>query len=286
MKDMNGLLIYQSIQTTYDQTRLQTLIDAFAYRSIKVVTVATDQVIRLLETTTPKFFKFAYFFEEDLQLAKALESGYALTVYNAENPINIANDRALLSIAMRNDGLPTPQTIVLPYTMNQSILSQYHDVKSMLTSLPYPYLIKERYVEDQQVVYFIRSEADLHTTFQHVGMKPLLAQEYIGLEARKIMKVLVLDASARVAIEVVPKKDRVILKRIKPHRNIIKTAIQAARAIGADIALVHMLVINQTIPYIYGIKTNPDVYELESLTRYPLHDALVQFIASSLNAPS
>ena len=286
MKDMNGLLIYQSIQTTYDQTRLQTLIDAFAYRSIKVVTVATDQVIRLLETTTPKFFKFAYFFEEDLQLAKALESGYALHVYNAETPINIANDRALLSISMRNDGLPTPQTILLPYTMNQSILSQYQDVKSMLTSLPFPYLIKERYVEDHQSVYFIRSESDLHATFQQVGMKPLLAQEYIGLEARKIIKVLVLGQAVRVAVEVVTKKDKLVLKQIKPHRRIVKTAIQAVRAIGADIALVHMLVINQTIPYIYGIKTNPDLYELESLTRYPLHDALVQLIASSLKAAS
>jgi glutathione synthase/RimK-type ligase-like ATP-grasp enzyme len=282
MKDMNGLLIYQSIQTTYDQTRLQTLIHAFAFRSIKVVTVATDQVIRLLETTTPKFFKFAYFFEEDLQLAKALESGYALNVYNAENPINIANDRALLSIAMRNDGLPTPQTILLPYAMNQSILSQYQDVKSMLTTLPYPYLIKERYVEDNQSVYFIRNEQDLRATFQRVGMKALLAQEYVGLEARKIFKVLVIGKTVRVAVEVITQANNNVLKLIKPHRNIVKTAVQATKSIGADIALIHMLVINHTIPYIYGIKTNPDLYELESLSRYPLHDTLVQLISTAL----
>lgn len=278
---MNGLILYQSIQSTYDQTRLQTLIDTFTLRSIKVVTVSFDQVIRLLETTTSRFFKFAYFFEEDRQLAQTLESRYGIRVFNQENPINLAHDRALLAIALRNENLPTPQTILLPYVMNQSILLQYQEVRAMLQHLPFPYLIKERFVEPNQAVYFIRSEQDLYATCQQIGMKPLLAQEYIGPDARKIMKVFVLGSRVRAAVEVIEKPGQSLLKPVKLHRKVEKMALTTARAIGADQVLIHFLVINQTIPYIYGIKTNPDLYELESLTRNPLHDELVHYIVKA-----
>jgi glutathione synthase/RimK-type ligase-like ATP-grasp enzyme len=282
---MNGLLIYHTIQTVHEQKRLQHLIDAFARYKMKVVTVQLDQVIRLLETTTPGFFSFAYLFAEDLQLAKALEKGYNLHVYNQETAINIANDRALLSLTLRNEGISHPQTIVLPYVMNQSIMHQWSDVKTMIQPLAFPFLIKERYVSPNQPVYFIRSDDDLVATFQQVGLKPLLAQEYIGPLSRRVIKVLVVFQNATTSYEVMSTSQEDVYKNapFSSRSSVYKVAVQTAEALGASIALVHMLVINNRIPYVYGVKTNPDLEEIEVVTGTRVVEGVVKAIQRDLS---
>lgn len=281
---MNGLLLYRLITSVEQQTRLQRLIETFTLFKMKVVTVQHDQVIRLLETTTKHFFSFAYFFDEDRQLALSLQNGYGLTVFNEETPINLANDRALLALTLRNEGIRTPQTIVLPYTMNQSILHQLSEVKVMLSPLAFPFLIKERFVAMDQPVFFIRNMDDLTSTFQMVGLKPLLAQEYIGPVSRKVIKVLIVNSRPICSLEVVSSSTHDVIKRIKLSSNhpVYQTAIQTSEALGAWIILVHMLVINLRTAYVYGVKTNPNLLELEQVTGVDVHTSVVKAIRDAI----
>ena len=281
---MNGLILYRLITTVDQQARLQRLIEAFTSHRMNVVTVQHDQVIRLLETTTKHFFSFAYFFDEDRQLALSLQNGYGLTVFNEETPINIANDRALLSLTLRNEGIPTPQTIVLPYTMNQSILHQFNEVQMMLSSLAYPFLIKERFVSDNQPVYFIRDLKDLTTTFQMVGLKPLLAQEYVGPVSRKVVKVFIVNRRPIASVEVVSSSTQDVIQRIRfpSSHPVYQTAIRTADALGASMMLVYMLVVNLRTAYVYGVKTNPNLMELEQVTGVDVHTAVVKSIKDAI----
>jgi glutathione synthase/RimK-type ligase-like ATP-grasp enzyme len=281
---MNGLILYRLITSTEQQGRLQRLIETFANHRMKVVTVQHDQVIRLLETTTKQFFSFAYFFDEDRQLALSLQNGYGLTVFNEETPINIANDRALLSLTLRNEGIPTPQTIVLPYTMNQSILHQLGDVKLMLASLAYPFLIKERFVSDHQPVYFIRDVNDLTATFHMIGLKPLLAQEYMGPVSRKVVKVFVVNRRPIASVEVISSSTQDTIKRIQfpSSHPVYQTAIKTADALGASMILIYMLVVNLRTPYVYGVKTNPNLLELEQVTGVDVHTSVVKAIQDAI----
>jgi glutathione synthase/RimK-type ligase-like ATP-grasp enzyme len=154
----------------------------------------------------------------------------------------------------------------------------------MLSSLAYPFLIKERFVSDNQPVYFIRDLKDLTTTFQMVGLKPLLAQEYVGPVSRKVVKVFIVNRRPIASVEVVSSSTQDVIQRIRfpSSHPVYQTAIRTADALGASMMLVYMLVVNLRTAYVYGVKTNPNLMELEQVTGVDVHTAVVKSIKDAI----
>jgi glutathione synthase/RimK-type ligase-like ATP-grasp enzyme len=276
---MNGILIFNN-QTANQQTsiQIQNLIEAFKKWQLKVIPVSTAQIQWVLETSTKGFFKFAFLFDEDTQIAKFLEQEHQLKVFNDETTINISRDRALLGITLRNAGIPNLTTIALPYTVNQNIMTAYPEVKAMVQDMPYPFLIKNRVPEPAEKFYLIRHEADLKQVLTTIGMQPLIAQTFIPQETCQHFKVLVVGKTAVVATEVTRQQLQEHIQ-VKPVSSEVKRlAILTAKTIGAHHVWVSVFVINHQQHVVFSVKTNPNFIELQALTGFKIYQEIAKHL--------
>lgn len=260
---MNGLLVYAGPRDNPSKShQIQLFTDAFLKFKIRIIAVSITEIHRVLETTTPGFFKFAFLLDEDTQIAKFLEEEYHLKVFNDEVAINASLDRALFAITLRNADISGPVTIALPHTPNQNVMANFAEVKAMMEEIQYPILIKHRRPSPQEKIYFVQHESQLPQVLSEIGMQPLIAQAYFPPTDRKQLKVLVVGKKVLTTIEVVTIHEKEFLKVTIPSREVKKLAILATKAIGATYALVSLFQL-QKKSYVYAIKTNPNIVELQ-----------------------
>lgn len=264
---MNGLLIYRQLADQTKQTiQLETIIAAFKQWHLNLVAVTTQDTNRLLETSQRGFFKFAILLDEDTQIARYLQIEHRIKVFNDESSMNLSIDRALLSISLRNALIPSPATIALPYVVNVNIMQGIQEVKAMMQDILYPVLIKNRYPQVQEKIYFVRDEKELIKTLSPIGMQPLIVQAYVPPENRQMFKVLVIGKKVQAGIEVVTVNQQDYLKQAKLPPSVAKVALKTTKTIGATYALISVFYLNKKNPYVYSVKTNPNIVELQLVT--------------------
>jgi len=280
---MNGLLIYRLQPLDKQQGfRLQTIIDAFKENELMMIAVTTKDMTRLLETSNKGFFQFALLLDEDPQIARYLEGEHQLKIFNDENAINVCVDRALLSITLRNAMVPSPATIALPYMLNVNLMQVIQDVKFMMNDIAYPVLVKNRYPQPNEKIYYVRDENELVRVLAPIGMQPLIVQAFVPPTDRQSFKVLVIGEKTYAGVEVVTVDQTEYLKETALPKSVSKIAIKAAKTIGADYALVSVFYLNKKNPYVYSVKTNPNIVELQVVTGLYLSAYLAQYIRKQL----
>jgi ribosomal protein S6--L-glutamate ligase/gamma-F420-2:alpha-L-glutamate ligase len=280
---MNGLLIYRLQPLDKQQGfRLQTIIDAFKENGLMMIAVTTKDMTRLLETSNKGFFQFALLLDEDPQIARYLEGEHQLKVFNDENAINVCVDRALLSITLRNAMVPSPATIALPYMLNVNLMQVIQDVKFMMNDIAYPVLVKNRYPQPNEKIYYVRDENELVRVLAPIGMQPLIVQAFVPPTDRQSFKVLVIGEKTYAGVEVVTVDQTEYLKETTLPKSVSKIAIKAAKTIGADYALVSVFYLNKKNPYVYSVKSNPNIVELQVVTGLYLSAYLAQYIRKQL----
>ena len=280
---MNGLLIYRLQPLDKQQGfRLQTIIDAFKENELMMIAVTTKDMTRLLETSNKGFFQFALLLDEDPQIARYLEGEHQLKVFNDENAINVCFDRALLSITLRNAMVPSPATIALPYVLNVNLMQVIQDVKFMMNDIAYPVLVKNRYPQPNEKIYYVRDENELVRVLAPIGMQPLIVQAFVPPTDRQSFKVLVIGEKTYAGVEVVTVEQTEYLKETTLPKSVSKIAIKAAKTIGADYALVSVFYLNKKNPYVYSVKSNPNIVELQVVTGLYLSAYLAQYIRKQL----
>lgn len=264
---MNGLLVYDTNRDVASRAHhIQIFTEAFASWQLKVIAVSTQEIHRVLETSRKGFFKFAFLLDEDTQIAKFLEEEYQLKVFNDETAINASLDRALLAITLRNANIPSPTTIALPHTINENIMRHFDEVKSMMEEIHYPVLIKHRRPLPNEKIYFVTNDEELSQVLTTIGMQPLIAQAYFPPQDRRQLKVLVVGNKALASVEVINVENKEFLKQVQPSKNIEKIAKNALKAIGAMYGLVSIFEMQKKNSYVYSVKTNPNIVELQVVT--------------------
>jgi glutathione synthase/RimK-type ligase-like ATP-grasp enzyme len=67
-------------------------------------------------------------------------------------------------------------------------------------------------------------------------------------------------------IEVVTVNEQDYLKQAKLPPSVRKLALKTAKTIGATYALMSVFYLNKKNPYVYSVKTNPNIVELQLVT--------------------
>jgi glutathione synthase/RimK-type ligase-like ATP-grasp enzyme len=264
---VNGLLIYrQHADETKQKKQLENLINSFKQWRLNLIAVSTQDTNRLLETSNQGYFKFAILLDDDTQIARYLQTEHRIKVFNDDSSISLSADRALLSITLRNAMIPSPATIALPYVVNVNIMQGIQEVKAMMQDIMYPVLIKNRYPQAQEKIYYVRDEKELLKTLSPIGMQPLIVQAYVPPENRLMFKVLTIGNKVLAGIEVVTVNDQAYLKQTKLPPSVSKLALKTAKTIGATYALISVFYLNKKNPYVYSVKTNPNIVELQVVT--------------------
>ena len=280
---MNGLLIYRQLaDETKQRNQLEIIIAAFKQWQLNLIAVSTQDTNRLLETSNQGYFKFAVLLDEDTQIARYLQIEHRIKVFNDESSISLSADRALLSITLRNAMIPSPATIALPYVVNVNIMQGIQEVKAMMQDILYPVLIKNRYPQVQEKIYFVRDEKELLKSLSPIGMQPLIVQAYVPPENRQMFKVLTIGKKVQAGIEVVSVNQQDYLKQTKLPASVSKLALKTAKTIGATYALISVFYLNKKNPYVYSVKTNPNIVELQVVTGLYLSWYLARHIRHQL----
>jgi hypothetical protein len=193
---IEGLLVYNiALDNARYQEEIAAFLTAFRKNGLRLTPVSNIKVFNVVEEN-PNRFGFAVFWDKDIHVARYLEDEAHIPIFNNQHAIGTCSDRALTYLALRNYNVPMPQTVILPYTFNVSLLNYYEDVREMLVDLPYPFLIKDRFESLEDRVYLIPDEAKFKEVLIEVGKKSLMAQQYILPQGRRVLRVSVVGAKS------------------------------------------------------------------------------------------
>jgi gamma-F420-2:alpha-L-glutamate ligase len=265
---IDALLVYNVVldNNRFEQ-QIETFIAAFKKHRIRLRPVSNTKVFKLVEEN-PSRFAFAVFWDKDLHIARYLEEDAHIPVFNSQQAIATCNDKAMTFLALRNYNIPTPKTIILPYTFNVNVLNFFEDVKAMIEDIDYPFLLKERHESIDGKVYIIQNEKQFKEALLLVGKKSLLVQEYIPADSRRNIRVNIVGGNFISAVERIQsstddKHEK--LQQVKVKRFIKRVAQASSHAVGADFAAIDILVIKKRA-YVYGVKTNASTIAIEEAT--------------------
>jgi ribosomal protein S6--L-glutamate ligase/gamma-F420-2:alpha-L-glutamate ligase len=130
-------------------------------------------------------------------LAELLEAT-GVPVFNTSTAIRVCDDKALTYIKLKNHRLPTPKTLVLPFTFGQNVIKFYDRIKTLIAEkgFAYPFVLKQRFGSFGEQVYLITSEVMFKKMLQTIGDKELLIQEFIEESSGRDFRVNVVGREA------------------------------------------------------------------------------------------
>ncbi len=256
---------------------------AFRKHGVKIVKIPSNKVVQLIQSQ-PKKYQWVLLWDPDVAVAKFLEMELKIPVFNNHRTLNTMTDRGLTFLAMRNFSVPTPSTIILPYTFNVNLLTVYSEVLDMIKPLGYPFLIKERFDVIDDKVYLITEEQKLPRLFMEVGMKALMAQQYIEPTHRHIVQGLVIGGKLFAGIERFDTAEGELYRPYAIQGLLKEVVLRAAQAVEADFCAVDVIIDAKKRPLVFSVKPNFDIVKLQSTTGIYLSWYIARYVLQMYNA--
>ncbi|NCA95142.1 MAG: RimK family alpha-L-glutamate ligase [Epsilonproteobacteria bacterium] len=223
-----------------------------------------------------RYINFVLYWDKDLYLAELLEAT-GVPVFNTSTAIRVCDDKALTYIKLKNHRLPTPKTLVLPFTFGQNVIKFYDRIKTLIAEkgFAYPFVLKQRFGSFGEQVYLITSEVMFKKMLQTIGDKELLIQEFIEESSGRDFRVNVVG---REAVSIVMRVNQgnfrsnvhqggIMSSVPYPDRRMLKLAVQAAKAVGADFAGVDILVNAAGEPLVIEVNSNARTIAVEEASK-------------------
>lgn len=281
---IEGLFAYRPLSHASELDALfLTFQKAFKKHGVKITKIPSNKVVQMIQGQ-PKKYQWVLMWDPDVATAKFLEMDLKVPVFNNHRTLNTMTDRGLTFLAMRNFSVPTPSTIILPYTFNINLLNVYSEVIDMIKPLGYPFLIKERFDVLDDKVYLITDEQKLPRLFMDVGMKALMAQQYIEPTHRHIVQGLVIGGKLFACIERFDTSEGEIYRPFTMEGLLKEVVLRAAQAVEADFCAVDVIIDAKKRPLVFSVKPNPDIVKLQSTTGIYLSWYIARYVLQMYNA--
>ncbi|MCX5775185.1 MAG: RimK family alpha-L-glutamate ligase [Firmicutes bacterium] len=270
---IQALLVYNITQhNDKGQAQISAFVEAFKKFNVNLMALPNSQIVDYTDQH-PNAFSFAVFWDKDIHISTYLEEELHMPVFNSKESIMTCDDKALTYLAFRNYSIPTPKTIILPYTFDINVLNYYDEVKTMIAKLTYPFIVKERFGSYGEQVYLVHSEEEFKALLSKVGKKPLLVQEYIAEATGRDYRVNVVGHEVITAVERYNPNDfrsnvnqGGTMTEVKLSPKLKKLAVDAVRAVGADFAGVDIVLDKDKKPLVLEVNTNARTLSVEKAT--------------------
>ena len=133
---------------------------------------------------------FVLFWDKDTRLARHLEQlGYP--VFNSSDAIAVCDDKSLTHLALMNEDIPMPRTIIAPKTFDNIGYTNANFLKEVTDRLGFPLVVKECFGSFGQQVYLVKESEELRTLVANIGTKPMLYQEFVSYSAGRDVRLQV-----------------------------------------------------------------------------------------------
>lgn len=289
---INALLVYNITQdNTKCQAQINAFVAAFQKFHVNLMPLPNSQVVSYTNEH-PRAFAFAMFWDKDIHISTYLEDDLHLPVFNSKESIMTCDDKALTYLAFRNYSIPTPKTIILPYTFNINVLNYYDEVKAMISGLAFPFIVKERFGSYGDQVYLVHDEDELRTLLTKIGKSPLLVQQYVQEAYGRDYRINVVGGQVITAVERYNPNDfrsnvnqGGTMKEVRISPKIKKLAVKAVRSVGADFAGVDIIFDKDKNPFVLEVNTNARTLGVERATGIYLTWYIAQYVKRHYRHP-
>lgn len=241
------------------------------FNLLPVLNVDANDYIKRYKT----FINFIVFWDTDLYLAEELQQ-FGLPIFNPINAIRVCNDKGLSQLKLTAHKIPTPRTLILPFTNGHNALTFLERIKILLSEkgFRYPFVLKQRYGSHGEQAFLISNEMMFKKILSIIGTKELLVQEFVKASVGRDYRVYVVGNKA-VATAMRANKgnfrsrissDGRLASIERPDKNMLRTAIAASVACGTDFAGVDILIDASGTPLVAGVVSNVQTYIAEEVT--------------------
>lgn len=261
-----------------------------------VLLSAEAQGLRLIHRDNASFLKrdsfsslppAAIFWDKDLLLAQQLETA-GVRLFNPMDAIRLCDDKTLSYLALRDSGIPQPETLLCPQTFPAVGFTRLDFLDEVIGLLGLPFVIKEGRGSFGQQVYLAGSVREAAEILGRVR-SPILFQRFVRESAGRDLRLYV------VGDEVVASMMRVNRSgdfraninhggEAFPHqatKEEARMAILACRKLGLSFVGVDLL-LGREGPLLCEVNSNAHFSALRALSGVNPADAIVRLVKESL----
>lgn len=272
-----AVIVYNIVHETNKEwiEQINVFVVAFKKCGIELIPVSNIDAYDYVKQYK-SYINFILYWDKDIYMAELLEAT-GIPVFNTSQAIRVCDDKALTYIKLKSHRLPTPKTLVLPFTFGTNVIKFYDRIQTLIAEkgFKYPFVLKQRFGSFGEQVYLITNEVMFKKMLQIIGEKELLIQEFIEESSGRDFRVNVVG---REAVSIVMRVNQgnfrsnvhqggVMSSVPHPDKRMLKLAVKAARAVNADFAGVDILVNAAGEPLVIEVNSNARTVAVEEASK-------------------
>lgn len=231
---------------------------------------------------------FVLFWDKDIVLARKFEM-CGIPVFNSAHAIEVCDSKKLTFIYLDNKGIPTPKTICAPMTFEGVGYKTLNFLDYVISTLGFPFILKEEYGSFGQQVYMIKSKDEAISAINKANGRGLIFQEFISTSCGKDIRVNVVGGKVVASMMRYNENDfrsnitnggKMMTINISKEQEDI--AIKACNAIGLDFAGVDILFGKDDTPIVCEINSNPHFKSTLDCTGIDMSKYIIAHVISKL----
>jgi gamma-F420-2:alpha-L-glutamate ligase len=225
---------------------------------------------------------FAVFWDKDVRLAEQLEA-MGLRLFNPSEAVRVCDDKSLTHIALANQGIRMPKTIVAPLVFPGLSEPDPRFLDYVEDELMYPMVVKECFGSFGAQVYLASTPQELRALHERLLHTPHLYQEFVASSRGRDVRMQVVGDEAVASVKRTNEYDfRANVTnggRMDPFdapEEFTDMALRCARIIGADFAGVDMLFGPDGEPVLCEVNSNAHFKNLYHCTGVDVAERMVR----------
>lgn len=281
---MNGWLVVNGFLRNQKFSELtQRFLDAATKAGIQLHVYTNTELLADTKGHLEGKPDFVLFWDKDIVLGNYLET-QGIPLYNPIEAIRICDDKRLTHMALMQQEIPAPRTLMAPMTYANIGFTEVPFLAHVEQELSYPMVVKEAFGSFGEQVYLVHNREELIHRMQSTGTTELLFQEYIKTSCGRDVRLQVVgdhvvaamyrysDTDFRANVTAGGK-----MKSYTPSEEECALAIRATRAAGASFAGVDLL-FGPEGPLVCEVNSNAHFKNIQTCTGVPVAEEIIHYI--------
>ena len=231
----------------------------------------------------------ALFWDKDIKLAQLLELS-GMRLYNSAKAISLCDDKTSTYIALKDSGLPMPDTLICPATFENIGFTNFDFINDAADRLGFPFVLKAGRGSFGSQVYLPQGLQEARAILEQCVGEPMLFQRFIQESSGRDVRVYVVHGQAVAAIRRenhdgdfranIARGGSAYAHQVSDEEK--KLALTACHLLSLDFAGVDIL-FSKDGPLLCEVNSNAHFKALHELTGINPADNIVQMIAEDIN---
>jgi RimK family alpha-L-glutamate ligase len=234
--------------------------------------------------------EFVLFLDKDVILARTLELA-GLSVFNSASAIALCDDKARTYLALAEQEIPMPKTLVLPMTFFQTDWRDNPFLPYAEEELGYPMVVKEACGSFGWQVFLVSSRDELVECINRISPKRTLLQSFVASSKGRDVRINVVGGKAVASMYRYSETDFRAnissggsMKPYTPTPEQEALAIRACKALGLDFGGVDLLFGENDAPLLCEVNSNAHIKNILTCTGINVAEHILAYIREKCEA--